>query len=185
MVDVVNDGGQVVASGGRDDDLAGASVDVGLGLRLAGVEAGALEHDVNAQLAPRQLSSIGLGVDGDLLAVDGDVVLASLNDVALSSVVALGGVVLQQVSQHLGGSQVVDGDNFVALSAEHLTESKATNAAETINSNFNSHDKNLLNSWGNGFNPNYPDYIHIVPQSPEKYKCFSSVFLVKCSRSCV
>ena len=38
--------GKVVDSG---DDLLGASVDVSLGLGLGGVEAGALEHDVDVE----------------------------------------------------------------------------------------------------------------------------------------
>ncbi len=140
MVDVVDDGGQVVASGGGDDDLAGAGVDMSLGLSLAGVETGALQNHVNTQLAPGQLGGVGLGIDGDLLAIDGDGALASGNGVG-QSILALSGVILQQMSQHLGGSQVVDGDNLVTLSAEHLTESQTTNAAETVNCNFNCHDK--------------------------------------------
>ena len=139
VVYVVNDGGQVVASGSGDNNLLGAGVDVSLSLSLGGVEAGALQHDIHAQLAPGQLSSVGLSVDGDLLAVHNDVVLASLNNMALSSVIALGGVVLQQVSQHLGGGQVVDGNNLEALSAEHLTESQTADTAKTIDSNFNRH----------------------------------------------
>ena len=57
------------------------------------------------------------------------------------SVSALSGVVLQQVSQHLGGGQVVDGDDLEALSAEHLTESQTADTTETIDSNFNRHGK--------------------------------------------
>ena len=91
------------------------------------------------------LGGVGLRVNGDLLAVDNDVVLASLNDMALSSVVALSGVVLQQMSQHLGGSQVVDSDDFEALSAEHLTESQTADTAKTIDCNFNRHgDSSIL-----------------------------------------
>ena len=37
-------------------------------------------------------------------------------------------------------SITVDGNDLVALSAEHLTESQAANAAKTINCNFNCHD---------------------------------------------
>ena len=62
----------------------------------------------------------------------------------IARVAALGGVILQQMREHLGAGQVVDGDDFVALSAEHLTESETTDAAESINSNLNRHDKNLL-----------------------------------------
>ena len=127
-----------VAGGSGDDNLAGASVDVRHGLLLAGVEAGALEHDVNLQLAPGAIRGVLLGVDADLVAVHDDGILGGL-DLVVAGVVALGGVILQQVGQHLGGGQVVDGDDLVALSAEHLTESQAANTTETINSNFNSH----------------------------------------------
>ena len=79
LVDGVDDGLQVVAGGSRDNDLAGASLDVSLSLSLAGVEAGALQNDVDAQLAPGAILSILNCVDGDLLAVDDDVIFASLN----------------------------------------------------------------------------------------------------------
>ena len=52
---------------------------------------------------------------------------------------ALSGIVLQQVSQHLGAGQFVDGDDLVTLSVEHLTESQTANAAKTIDSNSYSH----------------------------------------------
>ena len=64
-----------------------------------------------------------------------------INGVALRNIVALRGVVLQQVREHLGGSQVVDGDDFVALSAEHLTERQTTDTAKTIDCNFNRHNE--------------------------------------------
>ena len=68
LVDGVDDGLQVVAGGSRDNDLAGASLDVSLSLSLAGVEAGALENDVDVEVAPRQVVGVGLLVDLDLLA---------------------------------------------------------------------------------------------------------------------
>jgi len=147
LVDGVDDGLQVVAGGSRDNDLAGASLDVGLSLSLAGVEAGALQNDVDAQLAPGAILSILNCVDGDLLAVDDDVILASLNGVLvlanLAQERALCGVVLQQVSQHSGAGQIVDGDDFVTVSLEHLTESQTADTAKTIDSNFNSHSEIL------------------------------------------
>ena len=117
-----------------------------LSLGLAGVEAGALEDNVHAQLAPGQISGVRHLVDDDLLAVDNDVVvfafaLMEINGMALRDVVALRGVVLQQMGKHLRGRQVVDGDDFVALSAEHLTESQTANTAKTIDRNFNRHNK--------------------------------------------
>ena len=141
VVDVIYDGGQVVAGRSGDNDLLGAGIDVSLSLSLGGVETGALQDDVNTQLAPGQLGSVGLGVDGDLLAVDNDVVLTGLNSVGAegSGISALRGIVLQQMSQHLGRGQVVDCDNLEALSAEHLTESQTADTAKTIDSNFNRH----------------------------------------------
>ena len=106
-------------------------------MSLLGEEAGALQHHVDAQLAPGQLGGLGVLVDGDLLAVHGDGVLTGLHGVAV--VTALGGIVLQQMSQHLGAGQIVDGHHFIALGAEHLTESQTADAAETIDCNFNSH----------------------------------------------
>ena len=69
-----------LAGGSRDTTLR-RQLDVGLSLSLAGVEAGALQNDVDAQLAPGAILSILNCVDGDLLAVDDDVILASLNGV--------------------------------------------------------------------------------------------------------
>ena len=88
--------------------LLGAGVDVSLSLGLAGVEAGALEDNVHAQLAPGQIGGVRHLVDDDLLAVDNDVVvfafaLMEINGVALRDIVALRGVVLQQVGKHLRG----------------------------------------------------------------------------------
>ena len=142
---LIDDGGQIVAGRSGDNDLAGACVDMSLCLCLAGIEAGALQHNVNAQLAPGQISSVRHLVDDDLLAVDNDVVvfafaLMEINGVALRNVVALRGVVLQQMREHLGGSQVVDGDNLVAFSAEHLTECQTADTAKTIDRNFNRHE---------------------------------------------
>ncbi len=138
MVDVEDDGRQIVARGSGDDDLLGAGVDVSLGLGLGGVETGALEDDVDVKLAPGQLSRVGLRVNGDLLAVHDDRVLGSL-DLVVASIVALRGVVLQKVSEHLGGGEVVDGDDLGALVTEHLTESQTTDATKAVDSNLNCH----------------------------------------------
>jgi len=111
------------------------------GLLLGGVEAGALKNDVNIKLAPRAVVGILFGVDLDLFAVNDDGIIGSFNGVfALTDVTeerTLGSVVLQKVSKHFGAGEVVDSDNFITLSVKHLTESKTTDAAETVNSNFN------------------------------------------------
>ena len=58
VVYVVNDGGQVVACGSGNNDLLGACIDVSLRLFLGGVEAGALQHNVYIQLAPRAVVGV-------------------------------------------------------------------------------------------------------------------------------
>ena len=147
LVDRVDDGLQVVAGRSRDNDLLSASSDVSHALLFAGVEAGALQNNVNADLAPRAILSVLNGVDLDLLAIDDDGILGSFDGVLvltdLAQERALSGVVLEQVSQHLGAGQVIDGNNFVALSLKHLTESQTADTAKTIDSNFNSHSEIL------------------------------------------
>ena len=54
----------------------------------------------------------------------------------VAAVGTLSGIILQQMGQHLGAGQVVDGDHFVALGTEHLTERQTANAAETVDRNF-------------------------------------------------
>ena len=111
-----------------------------LALRLGAVEACALEHYVDTELAPGQLSSVGLRIDGDFLAVNDDGVLACLNSVEIltdgAAVTLLSGVVLEQVSEHGGSGKIVDRYYLVTLSAEHLSERKTTNAAEAVDCNF-------------------------------------------------
>ena len=147
MVDVVDDRREVISSRSGDDDLAGTGLDVLLRLRLGGVEARALKDNVDSHLSPSGkvggIGSLAL-VDDNLLSVNDDVVVLTLAVVSLDRVVlladlsgisALGGVILQEVGKHRGAGEVVDSDNLVAFRAEHLAESQAANAAETIDSN--------------------------------------------------
>ena len=101
LVDGVNDGLQVVACRSRDNDLLSASLNVSHALLLAGVEAGALQNDIDVQLAPRSILSVLDSVDLDLLAIDNDGILGSLDGVLvladLAAEGALSGIVLQQV----------------------------------------------------------------------------------------
>ncbi len=153
MVNVVNDGGQIVACGSRDNNFLSTCIDMCRSFSLAGIETGTLEHYVDAQLAPRQLSCVRLSVDGDLLAVNRDrtrsyngltvlcehSVLVSYSVLALTELACettLSGVVLKEVSQHLRAGQVVDCNYFITLSFEHLTESQTTNTAKAVNCYF-------------------------------------------------
>ena len=137
LIHAVNDGGQVVAGRSGNDDLLGARVDVGLGFGLGSEEAGALQHNVNADLAPGEVRRVFLGQDLDLLAIHGDGSLVGLDGVAL--VTALRGVIFQQVGKHFRAGEVVDRDDLVTLGAEHLAERQAANAAKAIDCNFYCH----------------------------------------------
>jgi len=143
LVDGEDDGLQVVACGSRNNDLLCASLNVSHALLLAGVEAGALQNDINVQFAPRSILCVLNSIDLDLLAVDDDGILGSLDSVLafadLAAEGTLSGIVLQQVSQHLGAGQIVDCNDLVTLSIKHLTESQTANTTKTIDSNSNSH----------------------------------------------
>ena len=75
----------------------------------------------------------------DSLAVNNDMVFTSLNGVNIltnnATVALLSSVVLQQVCQHSGRSQVVNSNDIVTFSAKHLTECQTANSTKTINCN--------------------------------------------------
>ena len=60
----------------RDDHLARAGLEVLRRVCALAEEAGRLDHDVDAELVPRQRCGVGLGEDGDLGAVDDEHVAA-------------------------------------------------------------------------------------------------------------
>ena len=125
-----------------------------LGFSLRGVESGALQNDVNIELCPRKILCVGHCIDCDLLAINCDgaggldglavfLILGLFGSDSVkifaenAAVTALCRVILQQVCQHLGACQVVDSNDVITLSAEHLTERKTADSAETVDSNFN------------------------------------------------
>ena len=140
MVDVVDDGRKVIAGRCGNDDLLCACGDVCGSLLLGGIEAGALQNDIDADLAPRKVLCVCFLIDGDLLAIDNDSVLGSFDSVLalaeLAGESALSGIVLKKVSQHSRAGQVVDRDDLIAISLEHLSESKAADTSESVNRNF-------------------------------------------------
>lgn len=52
-------------------------------------------------------------------------------------IVALRRIVLEKMSEHLGRGQVVDSDDLIAGSAEHLTESQSADTTEAVDSYLN------------------------------------------------
>ena len=81
MVYIVNDGGQIVTSRSRDNNLLSTSGQVSRSLLFRGIETCALQNNIYVQLAPRQLSSVRNSIDSDLLTINNDEVLTSLNSV--------------------------------------------------------------------------------------------------------
>ena len=123
---------------------------MGLGLLSGGVEAGALEHELNAVvLDPRDVVGILLGVDLVFLAVDHDGVVGG-GDLDRGAIVmtegAVGAVVLQQVGQHGRGGQIVDCSDLnvtglaaTSLQLEDTAESQTTDTTKAVNTNLNCH----------------------------------------------
>src|SRR5690606_1413627 len=136
-----DDGGvHVVTAGGGDQHAAGALVEQDLGLGLGGVGAGAFEQHVHAVAAPVHAQGVLGGVEGDLLAVDDDDVLAFGLD--RGGEAAVGGVVPEQVGvggQIAGG---VDGDHFKLVLQALLVDGAqraATDTTETVDGDLDAH----------------------------------------------
>src|SRR5699024_3967857 len=139
QVDAAHEHGGIVLGGSGHDDLLGAGVDVALGLLLGQEQAGGLHHVLSADLAPGQVGGVALGEDGDLLAVDHDGVLGGGN---LALELAVHGVVLQHISQVVGGAQIVDPHDLNVGVVDAGPEHHPADAAKAIDTNFDAHSKN-------------------------------------------
>ena len=103
-----------------------------------GEDAGALEHDVDAEVAPRQRRRVLLGEDLDLAAVDDDRARRRRVDVAV--VGAVGRVVLEQERVHLGVDEVVDRDDLDVRGAlDERLERLAADPAEAVDADAGGH----------------------------------------------
>lgn len=111
VVDAQHDGDVLVAGRRGDDDLLGAGVQVTLRLGACGEDAGRLDDDVNAQVAPGKGRRTLLDLERlDLVIADDDRVIALQADVIGQP--AQDGVELQQVGQGGVIGQVVDRDDL-------------------------------------------------------------------------
>ena len=127
----------------RDDDLLRAGGDVRAGLGLRGEEAGAFEHDVDAQILPRQLRRIALGADLDPVAVDDEVAAI---DADLARKPAVCGVVLRQVRVRFRIAEIVDRDDLDlarAFGFVQRAQHVATDAAVAVDGDLHSHGQFL------------------------------------------
>ena len=79
------------------------------------------------------------------MSVDDKGILGRSLDGSIES--ALGGIILQQVSQIVGGNQIIDSDNFKFVAEKSLinkgAKDQTTDAAESINSNFSRHLRDI------------------------------------------
>ena len=148
LVNAEDDGLHLLSGRSGNNNLLGTCIDVSECKRTAVgiilyIEAGALENYVDVELAPRKVLGILLSVDLDLVSVNGDGILAGGNGVLVladvAAVAALSSIILQEVSKHSRLGQIVDSNDIIALSTEHLTESETTDTAESINRNSYSH----------------------------------------------
>ena len=121
FVDAQHDGQVFAFGGGGNDDLLGATggdvIDCTLdGLALLvdavfldGEQTGRLDHDVHAQVFPRDGGRIGFLEDFDFLAIDQQTIVGNF-DGAIEA--AIGRIVLEQVRHRLHVADIVEGNHF-------------------------------------------------------------------------
>ena len=130
VVDAEDD--REVGIGGRsgDHDLLRAGLKVLLRVGTLREEPGRLDRDVDAEIRPGQVGGVALGEELDLVAADGDRVVAGLDrDVE----VAEHGVVLEQVRHRLRVADVVRGHDLeVAALLELGAQEVPADAAEAV-----------------------------------------------------
>ena len=129
----------------RDDHLLRARVEVLLRVVALGEEAGRLDHDVHADVAPRQVGRVALLEDLDLLAVDGDRA-ATLGDLAGEP--AQDRVVLQEVGERRVVGDVVDRDDVdVRVRLVRRPEEVAPDPPEAVDADLDCHVVSIPPGW--------------------------------------
>ena len=83
-----------ISRGSRDDNALGATLQVSTGLLGGGEDTSGLDDVVGAGLGPGDRGRVALGVEGNLLAVDDQVLAINLNG---TLELAVGGVILEHV----------------------------------------------------------------------------------------
>ena len=138
VVDAVDDGRVGALRRRRDQHLRRAGVEVDGRLVAVAEDAGALEHDVDAEVLPRQLGRIALRQHLDLVAVDGDALVVGAD---LAGERAVHRVVLEQMRVRLDVAEVVDRDELdvVAAFLHRRAQNQAPDAPETVDANPNRH----------------------------------------------
>jgi hypothetical protein len=138
VVDAVHERRVGAVARGRHDDERGATLEVVGGGVALGEDAGRLDDDVDAEVAPRELLRIAHLQHLELVTVDRDAARGGLDGLAER---AHHRVVLQQVRHRLERAEVVhrhdvDVDPALLGSAEEV----AADATEAVDTNTNRHD---------------------------------------------
>ena len=140
VVDAIDKGAvDILFPRSRDDHLPGATGDMRAGLGLGGEQAGALQDDVDAQCAPRQLGRITLGEHPDPVTLDHKVATFDGNFVRELPVRR---VVLGQMRVRFGIAQIVHGDDLDLARAIGLVQRAqhiAADAAVAVDGNLDGH----------------------------------------------
>ena len=136
-VDAERDGDVGVLGRRGDDHLARARLEVLGGARAVAEVSARLDHDVGADVAPRERGRVRLGEHRDLAAVDANRIVEHLDGPGERPVDR---VVAEQVREHLDVHHVVDAgplDRGVALMSG--AEGRAAGAAEAVDANPDGH----------------------------------------------
>ena len=137
VVDAHADGDVLVLRRSGDHHLPGSRVDVALCPHRVAEEPRRLDDDVDAEIPPGKPLRVSLGEHLDDLPVHRDAVSIGSNRSGESTEHA---VVLEQVGQHLGGRDVVDGDDLeIGGALSGGTQHVAPDAAEAVDANSHSH----------------------------------------------
>jgi hypothetical protein len=122
----------------RNHDFLRATGQVQAGLGFAGEQAGAFEHEVHAELAPRQLGRIAFGKYADAVAVHDQGIALDLH---LAAKLAVHGVVAREVGVRLRVAQVIQRDDLNVFAARFVQGAQhvAADAAVAVDSDFDGH----------------------------------------------
>ena len=176
MIDAVDDRRiDVLLARRGDHDALRAAAQVRAGLGLAREQPGAFEHEVDAQLAPRQLRRVALGQHLDAIAVDDQRIAFHLH---LAGELAVHAVVARQVRVGLRVAQVVERDDLDFLLAVRLVQRAqdiATDAAVAIDSDFDghslylsTHSRSTAATTFSGVNPKCLNRSLATPEAPNE-----------------
>ena len=138
MVNVIDDGGNVLSRGRGNNDLLRAGVQMLLSLRAARVGSGTLENHVHTEFLPGELRCVGFIKDRNRTVADDQRVIRT-GDFTPVAELSLARVVFEQVGDHFCIGQIIDRDDLEVILVEHLAEREPADDAETIDRNFQCH----------------------------------------------